>query len=197
MPISYTNHKGKTFFLAQGVTKTGKPRYFFSKTAAQNALEQIPADHHIEESVNGVVSLVKDRKQSSLPEEIKMVEAVLHRHPKGNNYRLAAKGNQITVYERMGSDGEAMADIFGETLPMYSQQNILDGMRAIVEKNAQYSPMLHFILVDEAARTFRAERVTYVVSLPKWVSMSACGPLQEAVDEIIPLLNTDEYFELR
>lgn len=63
MPVSHTNRKGQIFFLWQGVTKTGKWRYFFSKTAAQNVLEQIPAGHPIEESVNGVVSLVKDRLQ--------------------------------------------------------------------------------------------------------------------------------------
>lgn len=196
MPISHTNRKGQTFFLCQGATKTGKPRYFFSKTAAQNALEQIPAGHHIEESVNGVVSLVKDRKQPILPEEIQVVEAALHRHPKGNNYRVSAKGKQITVYERMGPDAEAMADIFGETLPMYSRQDILDGMRAILDKNAQYSPMLHFNLVDTVARTFCAERATYVVSLPEWVGICDCGSLQSLVDQIIPLLDTDEYFEL-
>ncbi len=41
MPISHTNRKGQTFFLCQGVTKTGKARYFFSKTAAPDAPEQI------------------------------------------------------------------------------------------------------------------------------------------------------------
>jgi hypothetical protein len=60
--------------LCQGITKTGKPRYFFSKSAAQNVLDEIPAGHHIEEGVNGLVSLVKDRKQLILPEEIQLVE---------------------------------------------------------------------------------------------------------------------------
>ena len=32
-------------------------------------------------------------------------------------------------------------------LPIYSRQDILDGMRAILDKNAQYSPMLHFELL--------------------------------------------------
>ena len=199
MPISHTNRKGQTFFLCQGITKTGKARYFFSKTAAPDAPEQIPAGHHIEESVNGVVSLVKDRKQLILPEEIQVIEAALHRHPKGNNYRVSVKGKQITVYERLGPDAEDMAEIglaLGKTLPMYSRQGLLEGMQALLDKNAQYSPMLHFNLVDAAARTFCAERATYVSSLPEWVDICDCGPLQELVDEIIPVLDTDEYFEL-
>jgi len=53
-----------------------------------------------------VVSLVKNRQQPILPEEIAIVESALHCHPKGNNYRVAAKGKQITVYERMGPDAD-------------------------------------------------------------------------------------------
>jgi hypothetical protein len=196
MPISYTNRKGQTYFLCQGMTKTGKERYFFSNRAAENALKEIPAGYHIEESVNGVVSLVKDRQQVIRPEEIQLVEDALRRHPKGNNYRVSAKGKQIILYERLGPDAEKMAEIFGKTLPMYSRQDLLDDMRALLDKNAQYSPMLHFNLVDIAARTFCAELATYVSSLPEWVNICDCGPLQSLVDEIIPLLDTDEYFEL-
>jgi hypothetical protein len=97
---------------------------------------------------------------------------------------VAAKGKQITVYERMGPDVEAVADTFGKMLPMYSRQNLVDGMRAILDKNIHYSPMLHFTLVDPAARTFCAERVTYVVSLPDWVAIGGRGPLQELVIEV-------------
>jgi len=196
MPISHTNRKGQTYFLCQGVTKTGKVRYFFSKSAVQNTLEEIPASHHIEESVNGVVSLVKDRKQIIQPEEIQIIETALRNHPKGNNYRVSAKGIQIIIYERQRPDAEDMVEIFGKNLLMYSRQELLDGMRAILDKNAQYIPMLYFILVDAAERTFRAERVTYSASLPEWMRICGCEPLQSLVDQIIPLLDTDEYFEL-
>lgn len=83
MPISHTNRKGQTFFLRQGITSTGKPRYYFSKTSGPGILEQIPAGYHIEESVNGIVSLVKDREQFIRPEEIQVIQKALNRHPKG------------------------------------------------------------------------------------------------------------------
>ncbi len=160
-------------------------------------LDEIPADYHIEESVNGVVSLVKNRAQSILLEEVQLVEGALQQHPKGNNYRVSTKGKQITVYERLGPDAEAIADIFEETMPMLSRQDLLDRSRATLDKKAHFSPMLHFDLVDVTTRTFRAKRLTYVVSLPKWMDIGDCEPLQALVNEIIPLLDTDEYFELR
>ncbi len=30
MPITHVNAKGKTYYLHQGVTKTGKPKYHFA-----------------------------------------------------------------------------------------------------------------------------------------------------------------------
>ncbi len=182
--------------MCQGITKTGKPRYFFSKTTGPDALEQVPAGHHIEESVNGIVSPVKDRQQLIFPEEIQLVEEALRHHPKGNHYRVSARGKQIVLYERLGPEAEDMADIFGKTLPMYSRRELIKSIQETLDTHAQYRPMLHFKLVDAAERTFCAERATYVSSLPEWVDICDCGPLQSLVDEIIPLLDTDEYFEL-
>lgn len=196
MPVSHTNRKGQTFFLCQGITKTGKVRYFFSKTAGPEALEQVPAGRHIEESVNGVVSLVKDRQALILAEEIQLVEDALRRHPKGNKYRVSAKGKRIIVYERLGPDAEGMADIFGISLSLYSRREILEGMQALLDENAHYSPMLHFTLADARERTFCAERATYVTSLPEWMNIGGREALRSLVDQIIPLLDTDEYFEL-
>jgi hypothetical protein len=31
MPVSYTNWKGHTYYLYQGLTKTGKLRYYFTR----------------------------------------------------------------------------------------------------------------------------------------------------------------------
>lgn len=197
MPISYTNRKNQTYFLCQGTTKTGKARYIFSKSTEQkHTLDEIPAGFHIEESVNGVVSLVKDHQQFIQPDEIEIVEAALRRHPKGHDYRTSVKGKQIIVYERLGPDAEDMVEIFDDVLPMYSHQQLLNNMGAFLDRNAQYSPMLHFKLVDAAERIFSAERATYVVSLPEWMEICGRAPLQSLVGQIIPLLDTDKYFEL-
>ena len=67
-----------------------------------------------------------------------------------------AKGKQIIVHERLGPNAEDMADIFGSSLPIYTRQKHLEGMLAMLDKNAQYSPMLHFKLVNAADRTFCA-----------------------------------------
>src|SRR2546425_12083054 len=76
MPVSYTNRKGLTYTLYRGQTKTGKPRYYFGRAGQSQGepVMEIPPGFVISESVNGVVSLVKDRPSPIRPEEVAAIE---------------------------------------------------------------------------------------------------------------------------
>src|SRR5207244_10027952 len=91
MPLSYTNRKGVTYTLYLGQTRTGKPRYYFGRPGQGQGepVTELPPGFTISESVNGVVSLVKDRPALIQPEEVSAVEAALQRHPEGHRYRVA------------------------------------------------------------------------------------------------------------
>ncbi len=84
MPITYSNRKGITFYLRQGVTKTGKTRYYFARQPKGERVEEIPAGYLIRESVNGVVSLAKSEPGLIEPREVAVVEQAVHRHPKAH-----------------------------------------------------------------------------------------------------------------
>ncbi|TMC26946.1 MAG: hypothetical protein E6J36_02395, partial [Chloroflexi bacterium] len=72
MAVSYTNRKGLTYILYRGQTKTGKPRYYFGRAGQSQGepVTELPPGYTISESVNGVVSLVKDRPSLIQPEEV-------------------------------------------------------------------------------------------------------------------------------
>ena len=74
MPSTYTNRKGVTFYLCQGVTKTGKTRYYFARQPKGDPVEAIPAGYLIRESVNGVVSLAKSEPHLIDPHEVDAIE---------------------------------------------------------------------------------------------------------------------------
>jgi hypothetical protein len=95
MPVTYTNRKGLIYYLCRGVTKTSKPRYYFAREIKDEPVEEIPPEYTISESVNGVVSLVKDRPALIRPEETAAVEAAVQRHPKNRNYRVRVKANGL------------------------------------------------------------------------------------------------------
>jgi hypothetical protein len=102
MSITYTNRKGVTYYLCQGVTKTGKPRYYFAREPQDTPLERIPEGYTISESVNGIVSLVKTRPAQILPGEVAAVESAVRRHPKSRNYRVRIKQNRIASDQKWG-----------------------------------------------------------------------------------------------
>jgi hypothetical protein len=146
MPITYTNRKGRTYYLCQGVTKTDKPRYFFAREPKGKPVEQIPQGYDIRESVNGVVSLAKVRPVEILPQEVAAVEAEVQRHPKTHNYQVDVRGDRIVVYERVGADPE-------ELIPEMKRLGLMvpgrgARLREILDRRARFSPVLRFILAN-------------------------------------------------
>lgn len=91
MAVTYPNRKGLTFYLCQGMTKTGMLCYDFAREPKERSPDQIPEGYRLSESVNRVVSPIKDRPQLILPQEIATVEAALARHPKSRDYCYSAR----------------------------------------------------------------------------------------------------------
>ena len=190
MSITYTNRKGLTYFLCRGTTKTGKPRYFFARELKDEPMDSVPQGYQIEESVNGVVSLVKERPQLIRPDETAAVEAALKRHPHSGNYRVAAKHNQIIVYERQGPDIEALGAIFAELGPLPHSATVH------LERSAQFTPILRFVLQDAEQREFTAQRWCFRGSIDDWIYAGYSGAIENLARQLIPVLGTDEFFEL-
>src|SRR3989440_10873672 len=110
MPVSYTNRKGVAYTLYQGQTKSGKPRYYFGRPGQSQGepVLELPPGFTISESVNGVVSLVKDRPSLIQPEEVAAIEVAVQQHPEARRYRVAVKHDQIEIYEQAGPDYEEL-----------------------------------------------------------------------------------------
>jgi hypothetical protein len=195
MPVTYANRKGHTYYLCQSLTKTGKLRYYFAGEPKEGSPDQIPEGYRISESVNGVVSLVKDRPQLILPKEVAGVEAVLARHPKSRDYRIALKNNQIIIYERLGPDVETLSAIFGNISALQSD-TVKMHLQEQLDKMARFSPIMRFILVDMEEREFKAERWCYLGDIDDWIDIRESGRLEKLVRRLIPKLGTDDFFEL-
>ena len=112
MPVNYTNRKGMMYTLYRGQTKTDKPRYYFGRpgNGQGEPVTELPPGYMISESVNGVVSLVKDRPTLFQPEEVAAIEAAVQQHPETRRYRVAVKHDKIEIYEYVGPDYDALLD---------------------------------------------------------------------------------------
>ena len=77
MTITYTNRSLQTYYLHQGTTKTGKPKYFFSKKSEGNLVEQIPDGFEIYENPNAQVFLRRIPKKIVTDTEVQVVKLLL------------------------------------------------------------------------------------------------------------------------
>jgi hypothetical protein len=196
MAITHTNRKGQTYILYKGQTKTGKPRYYFAR-ADKNQDEpvmELPAGFAISESVNGVVSLAKDRPALILPEEVAVVEDAVKQLSDARRYRVAVKHNQIEIYERVGPDYEILTR---KILPsVWVSPDRAKQVQSELEQHAQYTPVLRFTLVDPVQRLFGVERMCYLGRIDGWLDLFKTGSVATLADALIPTLGTEEFFEL-
>src|SRR5207244_834527 len=158
---SYTNRKVQTYTRYRGQTRTGKPRYYFGREGQGQgeAVTELPAGFTISESVNGVVSLVKDRPSLIQPEEVAAIEAAVQQHPDARRYRVVVKHDRIEIYERVGPDYDAL---LGELhMANLSSPGLAERLQAEEEHYAHYTPVLRFILLDPTRRRFGVQRMCY------------------------------------
>jgi hypothetical protein len=192
MPVTYTNRKGVPFYLCQGATKTGKPRYFLAREIRGEPVEQIPDGYTITESVNGVVSLSKVQVSQLREEEINAIKADVARHPKRKRYRVNARSKRIEIYEAVGPDAETFIAELGSRFPIFP--GTASRLSEQMDRYTQYTPVLRFTLIDAEPRTFEAERMCYLGSIDDFIRIGY-GPLEPMASDIIATLGTDEFFE--
>jgi len=155
----------------------------------------IPQGFCITESINGVVSLAKDRPALIQAAEVSAVEVALARHPKGRNYRVGVKSNRIDIYERVGPDIETILTDFAD-MGLSVSPDLAMRFEEDFEQHGQYTAILRFILVDAKQRIFRVERFCYLGSVDDWIDIGCGGAVDELSRLLVPKLGTEAFFEL-
>jgi len=186
---------GQAYYLCQGVAKSGKPRYYFAREPRDTAMDEIPQGYEARESVNGVVSLAKIREPVLQPSEVEVVQEAVSEHPKARNYRVEAKGKAITVFESYGADfGGLIRDIAGR-LGYGMGGPAINRLEEETLRRSRYEPIMRFTLSEPERRLFNAERMRYSGET-HWITVAYGRAIVDLATELIPVLGTDEYFEL-
>lgn len=198
MSVTYTNRKGRTYYLCQGVTKRGNPRYYFSREPQDTVLEEIPPGYEVRESVNGVVSLAKSRPLLLLEAEVQAVRDAVRKHAKAKHYRVDAKPKRIIVYEHIGPGWVELVTELATELGIGARLSG-DRLRQLEEEElmrGQFSPIMRFILTDAENRRFKAQRMCFLGGIENWIDVEYDQPVGELASRLIPTLGTDAFFEL-
>jgi len=190
MPLQYVNRKGRTFYLHQGLTKTGKPKYFFSMKSEGPLVDNIPDGFEIYENPNAQVFLRKIQPKIISDEEVALVEQGMRQFSKVKYYQIDVKKNTIIIYE-----ANQDVDMLAELLSSAPQVKTVD-KKDLLGQLLSYSPMLQFVLVDEEKRKFVTQRYCFLGSIDDWIQIGKPDKLQNLVKKYVKHLGQESYYSL-
>lgn len=190
MAVEYTNRKGQLYYLHQGTTKTGKPKYFFSMKSDGSLVKTVPDGFEIYENPNAQVFLQKKQPKIITDEEIAIVERGMNKLSCFQYYQIDVKKDIIYIYTP-NENTSNLSELFSES----SLRNGID-IKTGMSRVLTYSSMLRFILDDEHKRTFTTERFCFLGSIDDWIEIGYPDTLQKLIEQYVKHLGKDSFYEL-
>ena len=188
MPVVHVDRHGRTYHLRSSLTKTGKPRYWFSMKGEGEPAESIPDGFEVYEKPDARVYLRKIPRRLIAAEEVEVVERGLKRHAPGQSCLVDVEVEHLVVHH--ADREEAMRALWE-----LSGRNA----REVPSELLQYVPVLRFTLIDEDSRAFRAQRWCFRGSVDGWIDLWSAGgrgPLPDLVAKLAPHLGRESFFDL-
>jgi hypothetical protein len=186
--ISYTNFKGKTYYLHVGKTKTGKQRYTLKMSNEGDLLNKIPDGYEIYENPNAQVFLRKIPKKIVTDDEVRIVETGVNKYSKISHVKVDIKKDAIILYAGHGLFPE-MPDELAARFGKISEE--------MQNKNIHYAPEIRFVLYDKQSRLFTPERYCYKGSIDDWIMIgTGDGDLKSLIKMYAPHLGQESFYEL-
>lgn len=189
MPVTYTNRRGQIYYLHQGTTKTGKPRYQFSTKKGAKLADSMPAGFEIYENPNGRVYCRRIRPKIITDSEVAVIDKGMKQFSKIEHYQIDVKKDTISVYT-----ADQNLDSLLSLMTAYAIGRRPDPQETL-SRWTTYSPMMQFVLVDKDQRLFVVQRYFCRGRDEGWIEVGGPGRLPELVD-FLQHLGQDSYYEL-
>jgi hypothetical protein len=192
MPITHKNCHGQVYYLHEGKTKTGKPKYFVSMKSEGNLAAAIPAGFEIYERPGGLVSVRKIPQTPILPHELKYVQDKVA--------PLGIKKDEKEYAEWCSEFGEAFI-LPSKRLYLSDHRRTryeaeIRGKEIIIYEVKGYGrPMMKFVLDNEETREYSVYLWCFRGGIDGWFSLFSSGQLRDLVDQYCPALGTDRFYE--
>ena len=94
------NRKGDRYYLHHGRTKSGKPKYFFSKKSEGELCGQLPDGFEIYEDHRGQVYCRRIQPKLITEQEIEVVREAIRKCGKQFSAAVDVKSKDVIIYER-------------------------------------------------------------------------------------------------
>ena len=194
MEITHKNRKGDTYYLHEGKTKKGNPKYFFSKKIKGILPDGIPDGYEIYENIDAQVFLRKIQPKIITDEELNLVKSYLEKCKHIPHWQVEVKKDTIIVYTSDDNEKDMVnecSNVFGGLFSPIKK----DLLERMLKRNIRYMPMLKFTLIDKTNRIFDLDR-QYFRSEGGWMKIDYKKSLDELAKKYCKFLNTEDFFDL-
>ena len=190
--MKYLNRKGDSYYVFQGVTKTGKPKYYVTRktdSEAGSPIKSLPDDFELFESpIDGRVSIRKRIPSDILDNELHFVKERISSMFLHIKTQVVCEGRSRVIYESAGADEfKSMASAFGGLTSKF-----VEAMQA----SCPMSPAFRFKLIRKKERIFEAQRFCFRGGIEDWISLHHEGSLDELCQYYVKHLGKESFYEL-
>ena len=187
-PFTYTTRRGKTYHLHTGPKRGGGIQHYLSTDPKGPVADAVPEGFEIYETPNGQVCLRKKKPVRIQPAELVLVEEELQRRQTSQHCYLAVvSDDKLIIHE-----GDTRIDALREINVRFSAS----GLEEYAKRNANYMPVMRFVLQDEAKRVIRPERYCFRGSVEDWISIGEPDQLRKLTAKFLKHLGRDSLYEL-
>lgn len=186
--MQYINRRGDTYFVFQGTTKTGKPKYYASKkpdSLKATRVTELPREYEIFENPVNAIVVIRRRKQS-----------VLTAADRNFLSRLTLEHGQVAC--EVVIDGNSLV-LYAGPPPLRNSalESMMSGIDFAIRSGFNLEPGFKFTLADVEKRTFTVERYCYLGAIDGWWDLhTRPGVLESLAAKYLPHLGQESFFEL-
>ena len=187
MAVQFQSSMGKTYFVRQMLTKTGKVTYVCSTTASEADLEELPTGMEFHESFKGKVAIRKKVASKITDKEYQYVQKTAARLAKPSGVKVELKKATMVIYE-----------VVKPELPLFLKLAFAAEPQAKLPKELVkpiITPSFRVTLADEKMRRFKIERRCCSGTEAAWLFLED-GELKSLITHYAPHIGKDSFFEL-
>jgi hypothetical protein len=196
--LHFKNRCGATYYLQEGKTRTGKPKYYAGRKLTGAPLAALPEGHEFYERPDTAQVVIRKIQPSPITElERRQAEEIINR-ASGLEYCIVAiEGDALVVYtpSTTRADADRLIELVGGGFfGLRSAQ--ADLLREAQFRHSQFTKMLRFTLVDPDNRAYRAERWCFRGSIDDWIDLPGYGSLKKLIEKYAKHLGKDSFYDL-
>jgi hypothetical protein len=193
MAYEHTNRRGDVYFI-QAKERGGKIAYSAARKPSGKAIDRLPEGYEIyEKPENAQVFVRKIKPTKILPIERQLVETSIRKLAKLEHFIVDVEADSLVVY-LTDAEPDASLGILRSIAPMTAEQ--ARSMEEFMISHAKYTKMMRFMLMDEKNRRFFAERWCFLGGIDDWYHLAGEKMLAELVEEYVPHLGQESFFDL-